>query len=181
MMQALVKGLVPFYQNSTNYLDTSAATEFERLAMAWGKAQFEAPPICIPSVSCYIQVDVLNPGKEAFDDFGVVSRASDGHTYIPNDNLEYRPHEKIGASSGLSIQDANALRVRVTYGYQIKVPLMQTVIEAVMCGVNSGIDAFGNGKSPVSNDCVNFYSHGRVPIVAYATVQMQTPAWKQED
>ena len=58
---------------------------------------------------------------------------------------------------------------------------MTTVLNAVICGVDSGIDAFGRGNSPVTasgDDCSNYYGQGRIPIVSYATVQMQTPAWK---
>jgi hypothetical protein len=37
-----------------------------------------------------------------------------------------------------------------------------------MCGV---------GGSPY---CAAFYNQGRIPIVVYATVQMQTPAWEPD-
>jgi hypothetical protein len=52
-----------------------------------------------------------------------------------------------------------------------------------MCGVDSGIDAFGRKKVDNIDDtdnCTAFYSQGRVPLVSYATVQMQTPAWKPD-
>ncbi|MBV8806729.1 MAG: hypothetical protein JO042_16845, partial [Sinobacteraceae bacterium] len=129
-----------------------------------------------------LNIQMLNPTPAAFADFGITNGTSDGHTYIPNDNLEFRSHEVIGPSSGLSIQDANALKIKVTYGYELKVPLMQFVIASVMCGVGGNIKAF-DGESPPNadqngNDCVNFYKQGRVPIVSYATVQMQTPAFE---
>ena len=59
---------------------------------------------------------------------------------------------------------------------------MKAVLNAVMCGVSTGIDAFGTKRSAGadSSDCTDFYSKGRVPLVSYATVQMQTPAWKPE-
>ena len=121
---------------------------------------------------------------DAFDDFGITSNAMQNHTYIPNDNLEYRPHSTQGPKSGMSIQDANALKIKVTYGYELKVPLMKRVFSAVMCG-NFGTvreRAFTDWNSIIGlgsiDDCVNFYLQGRAPIVSYATVQMQTPAWK---
>ena len=79
-----------------------------------------------------------------------------------------------------AIQDANVLRIKVTYGYELKVPLMQSVFKAVLCGIDSGVNAFGRGGFPVASaasDCVKYYSRGRVPIVAYATVQMQSRAF----
>ena len=132
--------------------------------------------LCVPR----LKVEVLNPTSAAFDDFGITSsRVFSNQLYIPNDNLEFRPHSVTGQSSGLSIQDANALKIKVTYGYEIKVPLMQSVIKSVMCGFDTGVEAFGRGDSTVPadpSDCANYYSKGRIPIVAYATVQMQTPA-----
>jgi len=170
----MVRSLVPFYQDTTNTDDLS------RLAQALANATTDT--VCIPFVHCFLKVEVLNPTPAAFDDFGITSNASDGHTYIPNDNLEYRPHSFQGDSSHYSIQDANALKIKVTYGYELKVPLMKAVFSAIMCGVDSGIGAFGRQEVPGANtnNCTDFYSQGRVPLVSYATVQMQTPAWKPD-
>jgi TadE-like protein len=174
MTDTMTRALVPFYQ------DTSDTTDITRLTGAFVNATTDTT--CIPLVQCFLKLEILNPTSAAFDDFGITSSASGGHTYIPNDNLEYRSHSVIGPSSGLSIQDANALRIKVTYGYELKVPLMKAVFNAIMCGVGTGIDAFGNGNNvTASDDCTDFYSKGRVPLVSYATVQMQTPAWKPDN
>ena len=169
MQQVMQKALIPFYQ------DTTITDDAARLADALGKANADA---------AFIKVEMLNPTPEAFEDFGRTSSTSAGHTYIPNDNLEYRSHSFEGSHSHYSIQDANALKIKVTYGYQLKVPLMQFVVRAIMCGPSSGIteiEAFGQGYSnTVSADCANFYLQGRVPLVTYATVQMQTPAWQPD-
>ena len=168
MHQAMFRALIPLYQDTTN------GDPYTRLAGAFFNAQHDTN---CNGQSC-LRLEILNPTQPAFDDFGVTAG---GHTYIPNDNLEVRSHSDIGGNSGLSIQDANALKIKVTYGYEIKVPLMRSVLNSVICGVSSGIDAFGNGDPTVNaatDDCSNFYSQGRIPIVAYATVQMQTPAWQ---
>jgi len=172
MKQTAIRALLPFYQDSTN------TDDFGRLLGAFGSAQIDLLP---PSPIGFLDITMLNPTSQAFDDFGITSNAMPGHTYIPNDNLEYRPHDIKGNSSGMSIQDANALKIRLTYGYQLKVPLMQSVIKSVMCGFDTGITAFGRGgggfiASP--QDCLQYYDRGRVPIVSYATVQMQSPAWQ---
>jgi len=174
MTDTMVRALLPFYQ------DTSNSDDLTRLTAALAGATTDTT--CVPLAQCFLKVDVINPTAAAFEDFGITSAASGGHTYIPNDNLEFRSHTVTGASSGLSIQDANALRIKVTYGYELKVPLMKAVFNAVMCGVSTGIDAFGTTPAPGadSNDCTDFYSKGRVPLVSYATVQMQTPAWKPD-
>jgi len=175
MTGVMVKALVPFYQDTTN------SNDLTRLGTAYLNAQLDTT--CIPLVQCFLEVKVLNPDPASgvFDDFGVTGNpAWPNQVYIPNDNLEYRPHNVKGPSSGMSIQDANALQIKVTYGYELKVPLMKTLFKAIMCGVDSGIDAFGRQPTVSANasDCFNYYSHGRVPLVAYATVQMQSPAWK---
>jgi hypothetical protein len=162
MGNALTKALIPFYQDTT---DKNAVT---RLGAAWLAANGDV---------AFMKIERLNPSDEAFEDFGLPD--ADHSSIIPNDNLDFRPHTVKGPTSGLSIQDANALKIKVTYGYKIKVPLMESVIKSIMCGFDTGINAFGRGgPAPAGNDCTDFYNQGRIPIVAYATVQMQTPAWQ---
>jgi hypothetical protein len=171
MTDVATRALIPFYQNTT---DTN---DYTRLAGALLNATTDT--FCLPLVRCYLKIEVLNPTPAAFQDFGLTNNIPQNHTYIPNDNLEYRSRV-VGNNSKLTIQDANALRIKMTYGYEIKVPLMQSVIKSVMCAFDTGIDGFGRGNQPITggSDCLEFYNQGRIPIVAYATVQMQTPAWQ---
>jgi hypothetical protein len=168
MQPVLQKALIPFYQN------TSIPTDYLRLQDALNSANNDA---------AFMSLQILNPAAAAFTDFGTTSSASNGHTYIPNDNLEYRPHTN-GGSSKLSIQDANALKIKVVYGYKLKVPLMALVVNAVMCGFDTGNDDFGRKQAVTgendASDCTTYYSQGRIPIVSYATVQMQTPAYQDD-
>lgn len=159
MRHALINALIPFYQNS---LDTTAVTRIGKAALA---AQADLLPLPAPLGN--LELTVLNPNADVFTDFGLTD--SNNHTYIPNDSLEYRDYSVRGEKSGLTIQDANALKIKVTYGYQLKVPLMQSLFSAVMCQFP--------GIAPLS-DCLQYYNRGRVPIVSYAVVQMQTPAWQ---
>jgi len=181
MTTEMRKALVPFYQ------DLTQKDEFTRLTLASIQAEKDTP-LCIPFVYCFLKVERLNPTPEAFEDFGITSKVQN-QRYIPNDNLEYRCHRNtsdcpnaLGPKSGLSIQDANALKIKVTYGYELKVPLMKRVFRAVMCGNFASVRerAFTDWNSFIGlgsvDDCLNFYLHGRAPIVSYATVQMQTPA-----
>ena len=170
MTEAMTKALIPFYQ------DTTVGNDYARLHEALAAAQNETD--CSGGRRCFLKIEVLNPTPAAFRDFGITSKALPDHTFIPNDNLEFRSHGERGPESGLSIQDANALKIKVTYGYQIKVPLMKTVFNAIFCGVDSGIDAFGHASATLDDNCADFYSQGRIPLVTYATVQMQTPAWQ---
>jgi TadE-like protein len=173
--EAMTRSLIPFYQDTTN------SNDFSRISQALASAQRDTD--CSSGNQCFLTLQILNPSSAAFEDFGISTSASGGHTFIPNDNLQFRPHSVKGPKSGLSIQDANALKIKVTYGYEMKVPLMSTVIGAVMCGISNGVRAFGSGNNANvvgGDDCTNFYSQGRIPIVSYATVQMQTPAFQAE-
>jgi hypothetical protein len=173
MRKALIKALIPFYQDST---DTGGLA---RLSNAWISANLDLLPL--PAPLSNLDITVLNPNPDVFADFGLTD--SHHQTYIPNDSLEYRDYTVRGLRSRLSIQDANVLKIRVTYAYKLKVPLVQSVFKSVMCGFDSGVNAFGRGGGlffglASVEDCLRFYNRGRVPIVSYATVQMQTPAWQ---
>jgi len=162
MRHALINALIPFYQDS---LDTTPVT---RIGKAWLAAQADLLPLPAPLGN--LDLTVLNPNSDVFSDFGLTdSYSCSGHTCIPNDSLEYRDYSKRGQKTGLTIQDANALKIRVTYGYKLKVPLMQSLFSGVMCQFP--------GVASLS-DCLQYYNRGRVPIVSYAVVQMQTPAWQ---
>jgi hypothetical protein len=170
MRKAIIPAMIPFYQNTS---DTNPAL---RLLNASGRAQLDLPDLPAPFGN--LDIDVLNPTPEVFNDFGL----PDSGNQIPNDNLEYRDYTVRGASTGLTIQDANALKIKVTYAYELKVPLMQNVIKSVMCAFDTGVNAFGRGGagSADGSNCARYYNRGRVPIVAYATVQMQSPAMPTE-
>lgn len=141
----IYKGITPLFTID----DTSAAIE-----TAYTKAQTEAT---------YIKVERLNPTADAFTDHGLVIN---GISQIPNDNLMYRS-TSAGYSSGISIQDANLLKVKVTYGYKLLVPLASVIIINLMKATDN-----------VSFHTNTLYPDRRLPIVSYATIRMQTPAYQ---
>nr|WP_298722408.1 TadE/TadG family type IV pilus assembly protein [uncultured Steroidobacter sp.] len=106
------------------------------------------------------RIRILNPTREAFDDFAV---ETDGGRELPNDRLHVRD-SRPGASGGLNIQDANLLRVEVTYGYELKVPLINGFVSRVL-GMRREGDAFHQ----------QLLRRNRLPITATATVRMQSP------
>jgi predicted RNA-binding protein YlqC (UPF0109 family) len=109
----------------------------------------------------FTKIQVLNPTKEAFDDFGV-KNSENNKTEIPNDNLKFRSRQ-VGSSSGVNIQDANILKVKVTYGYKLEVPIINAILPSVLKWTDPGNIAY--------------YAAGRIPVTAVATVRMQSPAW----
>jgi TadE-like protein len=163
---SLIKGLIPFYQNAFTTNDVS------RLTDAAVKAAIDNPPL--PPPLSNLDLVVLSPSSEAFQKYGI---QKNGVTYIPNDNLEFRnPAPMNGAT--ISIRDANILRIKVTYGYELKVPLMRAIFSRIMClGARSDVAAWDRSNLlPFGdiNDCARYYSRGRIPIVSFATVQMQS-------
>jgi TadE-like protein len=171
MDAVLVRGLSPFYQDST------IADEKTRLTKAFLAAQVDK------AMPWGAKIDALSPSKEAFDDFGVKDPKTKV-VYIPNDNLEWRTLG-VGAKSKVNIRDANLLKIRVTYGYEMKVPLIAGVIARTMCGGSIGVEAFGNVslleslygiRHPIL--CAQYFNRGRIPIESVAIVEMQSPAHK---
>lgn len=166
--EAMVRGLSPFYQ------DHSVSDDAARLGKAYLMAQLD---VLKPGV---LVVDIMNPSDESFGDFGIPD-AKSRKTYIPNDNIEWRDASIVGAKSKQNIRDANLLKLRVTYGYELKVPLIKGVVERVMCGGSIGINAWGNvslfeAADPSLERCLKYYRNGRIPIETFAIVEMQSRA-----
>lgn len=163
MESTLIKGLIPFYQNAFE------TDEFTRLSVASGKALLDYP--------LFVKLDKLSPSAEAFQVYGIQKA---GVTYIPNDNLEFRTPTPMSGST-ISIRDANILRIKVTYAYELKVPLMQAIVKRIMCPFTPASDVAAWDRSdllplgPLANTDCFYYALGRFPIVSYATVQMQSP------
>ena len=158
---ALIENLLPFYQDATNTNDPL------RIKRAWLKAQTS-------TVLDRPEVYRISPNDRTLADFGV---EINGQRHIPHDNLQWR-NTAVGPSSGVNIQDANLLKIRVVYGYELKVPLMGTLIKTVMCGGSTAVDAWG-GAVPVwrgldLTNCPRYYARHRVPIESYAVVEMQS-------
>ena len=106
------------------------------------------------------RIDILNPTVEAFADHGEDNPEA-GVREIPNSHLRHRPRE-VKSASGVNIQDANLLKIKITHGFKLKVPLIDRVVPAVLM------------RTDPAN--AQFYSLRRIPITAVATVRMQSPA-----
>jgi len=169
MAEALARGLSPFYQ------DGSHSNDHTRLALALAKAQVDS--------RIFSELTVLSPSAEAFADFGVRDPVKK-LTYIPNDNLEFRS-QAVQPRSRMNLRDANLLKIRVVYGYEMKVPLIAGVIRRAMCGGTSGVQAWGKVSLTESYFglthpvlCARYFNRGRLPIEAFALVEMQSPAYQ---
>jgi len=131
----------------------------------------EAIAKSIVSVNLPLQtkLEILNPTVEAFDDWGEVSLES-GVRAIPNSHLRNRHAERnqIGATSGLNLHDANLLKIKVTYGFKMKVPFIASIFATIM------------GEADQNTANAPYYALNQIPITSVVTVRMQNEAWESQ-
>lgn len=146
MKTGLARGLMPLYARSP---DNGAALA------AFARAELAAND---PLES---HIEVISPTRAAFADWK--ERQYDGVQAIPNDSLPYRTSAP-GGRSGLTVQDANVLKIRVVYGYKMIVPVVDKIVIAAV-RLSGGL----SGQERL------MLESGRLPIVAQAIVRMQSP------
>ena len=124
----------------------------------------------------YVCIERINPSPDAFIDHALPSGE------IPNDNLMFR-NPAVGLTSGLTIQDANLLKIRVTYCFDMIVPLVNRTIAAMATKKKDGANIYGfvgestNIKFATTGSFQDHcYENNRIPIVSQAIVRMQSPA-----
>ncbi|MCP3850585.1 MAG: pilus assembly protein [Gammaproteobacteria bacterium] len=156
---AFYRGLAPLY-TSINTSDSDSDVEELQEGRDTIRAIHEAGYVCMERVS---------PSEEAFDDF------SDDDGVIPNNNLIYRTAE-LGGASGISIQDANLLKLRITYCHELIVPFFPVMLANMV----SGDDADGITIDTAGAYQDSCYADSRIPIVAQAIVRMQSDAENDE-
>jgi len=110
------------------------------------------------------RVEVLNPTTAAFEDWGVISQTAQQRV-IPNNHLRHKEHT-VGTASGLSLRDANLLKIQVTYGIDMKIPVVSGIIARSMMLID-----------PTN---ARYYVRNKFPVSSVATVRMQSEAWGGE-
>lgn len=147
LQEGLARGLLPLYS------PPSSTTGVQQTLISK----------VLPDVQTHSRIRILNPTQEAFTDFGVIE---DGQLELPNDELHRAP-PTTGDLSNVNVQDANLLKVEVVYGAPLRVPFVAELITRTLNLANtSQFDAFEQG----------LLASGRLPILATATVRMQSPA-----
>jgi hypothetical protein len=151
----------------------NAAPNAIRRGLAQGLAPLRSPDASLQGVAEAVariegelltdaRIRILNPTREAFDDLAVDVDV-DGVRELPNDRLHVRD-TRPGAAGGLNVQDANLLRVEITYGYELKVPLVGGFLSRLLSSEREG-DSFHQ----------QLLRRNRLPISSTATVRMQSP------
>jgi len=130
-------------------------------------------------------IDVISPTKEIFNAYKVKrmyklnSDSKEKFQWVmPNDNLNVRSTTAknitvSGKAQKINIQDANLLKIKTYWCYELKVP----VLKDVAFGIFSG-GLFGVGASPEQKACNvgALFGKGRyLAISSQAVVRMQSP------
>jgi hypothetical protein len=148
MRRAFTLGLVPLLVASVE--EPGSGNVVPLVGAAWSRASAEA--------LVFAQVEILSPDAAAFADFA--TPGPDGMA-IRNDGLEQRPVTR-GARSGLSIQEANLLRVRARWCQPLIVPFAGELLVSALRVLDA--DAFAQ----------RCYAAGRIPLAGDAAVNMQS-------
>ena len=156
MKDGLAQGLVPLYATETGTAGVAKALVKAKLDMVLNA-----------------KIEIVSPTKASWNEFK--EKQYDGRQALPNDNLAFRTHD-IGAS-GVNVQDANILKIRVTYDYPLIVPFVDRVMRGESDYVKSN-GFFDPGKVHMKNPALSGGRHFRIPLESYAIVRMQTPIYE---
>lgn len=123
----------------------------------------------------FVCIERVNPDRSAFVAYGVPDSTGNfpGEQLIPNDHLLYRSALVKGATT-VSIQDANLLKLRVTYCYPMYVPFISNTVKRLY-GLMYDPRPSTTRLTPAGSFQRNCLEKDRFPIVAQAVIGMQTP------
>lgn len=147
--ESYLRAMVPLYGGGSNSAE---------LAQAKAKAAAD--------LDGNLRIDLLNPTRASFDDWSAPDLQQKYHARaIPNAGLAYRD-KHVGNQSGQSVQDANLLKLKVTHGYALKVPLVGNIYKHYLQWLD-------DGRDPLHTELI---ARGRLPIVTHVTLHMQSDA-----
>jgi len=134
----LTRGLAPLFARFSTTREFAGGNDYAELAEKVIDArQFARDEI----TNGHIKIELLNPTVRMFQAF---------NNAIPNDHLSFREEE-----NGINLQEANLLKIRVTYCMNLIVPMVNNLISTVAGG-----------------NCQRL----RFPVVSTSIIRMQSPA-----
>ena len=126
IQEGLLKGLLPYLNANGNGLVKTSNGTVDNIAMLKQAQLTEAP---------FMKIEIISPNKQAFDDFNnptLQQLLKTTHKVIPNKQTDFENlKDKVGSSSGLTIAEANVLKLRVTYGYKPEIPLAKNMMSSL--------------------------------------------------
>lgn len=155
--QAYTRALAPLYGGGESPAEVAEAV---------GKAGAD--------VAENLRIELLNPTKESFSDWNDPALQTllktGSRKVIPNSSLATKPVE-VKSASGQSLQDANLLKLRITHGYQPKVPFISKFYITYLKWLDPHNDSF----------YTKLVEAGRIPVVTHVTLQMHSDAIESGD
>lgn len=133
----------------------------------------QAQAMAAADVAANVRIEMLNPTKESFATFNSpalqAKLTNSTKRVIPNSHQETHG-EAPDPLSGQTIQDANLLKLRITHGYKMTVPIVSGIYRAYLKWLDPKTDAFHT----------QLLAQGRVPVVSDVTLEMQSDAIEGE-
>lgn len=124
----------------------------------------------------FARILLVNPREESFEDFAATVPGIT-YEYIPNDNLMYRS-ARVGGVSQQSIQDANLIKVHISFCYELVVPLVDRLLEAMVREEPSAEAPWNFGQARGFNaHCTQADGNPPrfgIPLHAHAVMRMQS-------
>lgn len=117
LRRGLVRGLAPLFTSSSK-LDSLSADIKEGVSSTTRRS-------AVSEVDNYVRIIRLSPSAASLAPSGFGVENALGYFELPNDNLMYRPSD---LHQGVSLQDANLLKIRVQYCYKLMVPIVNKVV-----------------------------------------------------
>lgn len=154
IQEGLLKGFLP-------YISANTGSKIPNTLLLQKAKITEAP---------FMKIEIISPTEKAFNDFNdetLQKILKTDRKVIPNkktdmDNLK----TKKGASSGISISEANVLKLRITYGYKPTIPIAKNLLSSMYSFLNGPKDSFST----------KLLATKRIPIVVDVSAQMLSPA-----
>lgn len=159
--QGLAAGLAPLFNHGTTI---AALTQARANAFTEVRNPF------------ITNINIISPTRQMQNDFGIPRVGGGGGREIPNDSLQYRDSAQVGATSKVSIQDANLLKIEVTYCARLIVPIANRAIYSIANGISNFWNP-GNDTNGTITRCGIFNSSSdyRIAVKSIYMIRMETP------
>lgn len=126
----------------------------------------------------FVRILLINPNEDSFTDFKA-DVPGVPYEYIPNDNLMYRS-SRIGGVSQQSIQDANLIKVHVSFCYELVVPVIDRLLNAMVADPPDAENPWNFGAATGFNQHCTAADGDPprfgIPLHAHAVMRMQSDA-----
>lgn len=122
-------------------------------------------------------INIISPTPQMVTDFAIPRIDGKPGREIPNDSLQYRNSTQVGATSRVSIQDANLLKIEVTYCARLIVPIANRALFHIANGISSFWNPGNDTNTTPNFRCVAVSSGNdyRIAVKSVYIIRMESP------